>query len=69
MSAFDYDEHGFAVMGVLALGPAIPREIAERLEIGEGEVLALLASLVAHGRAVRLMDGDAWTDRYALIVR
>jgi hypothetical protein len=66
----DYDEHMLAVMGVLALGPAIPREIAARVEVGEGEVVALLAMLVAHGRAVRLYDEQGgWTDRYALIVR
>lgn len=65
----DYDATILAVLGVLALGPAIPREIATALNLPESEVGRALSTLVAAQRVVRLMDGDAWTDRHALVVR
>jgi len=66
----DYDPATLAVIGVLALGPAIPREIASHFRrVSEADVMVVLAQLVADGRVVRLMDGESWTDRYALIVR
>jgi len=68
MSAAAYDELTLAVIGVLALGPAIPREIAARLG-SEDAVIRALAQLVTDDRVVRLRDAYAWTDRYALIVR
>jgi hypothetical protein len=69
VTALDYDELTLAVIGVLALGPAIPREIAARLG-SEEAVIRALAKLVRDKRAVRLRDDDdSWTDRYALIVR
>ena len=66
MSSADYDGATLAVIGVLALGPAIPREVAARFRgVSEGDVSTVLAQLVADGRVVRLPG----TDRYALIVR